>query len=62
MQSSKRAASTLFFELLNLGTRDMVKLQQNTAYGDIEVKAKAKLFETAAQSRAESEVPQQIAV
>ena len=52
----------MFFELLNLGTRDMVKLQQNTAYGDIEVKAKAKLFETAAQSRAESEVPQQIAV
>jgi len=52
----------MFFELLNLGTRDMVKLQQDTAYGDIRVQAKAKLFETAAQSRAESEMPEAIAV
>jgi cohesin complex subunit SCC1 len=50
----------MFFELLNLGTRDMVKLQQDTAYGDIQIRGKPKLFENAA--RAESEVPQQIAV
>jgi cohesin complex subunit SCC1 len=52
----------MFFELLNLGTRDMVKLQQDMAYGDIHIRAKPKLFETVAQSRAESELPEPIAV
>lgn len=45
--ASKRAASAFFFELLVLGTRDAVKLEQEKAYGPIEVRAKEKLFATA---------------
>lgn len=54
-QGSKRAASTLFFELLVLGTRDMVKLEQESAYADIKVKSKPKLFEGSAETRPEGE-------
>lgn len=44
-KASKRAASTFFFELLVLGTRDCVKLEQSRAGGDIEVRGKEKLWE-----------------
>ncbi|KAJ9104443.1 hypothetical protein QFC21_001938 [Naganishia friedmannii] len=43
--ASKRAASSFFFELLVLGTRDCITLDQPERYGDISVGAKAKLFE-----------------
>jgi cohesin complex subunit SCC1 len=43
-KASKRAASALFFELLVLGTRDAIKLDQKTAFGDIDIRAKDKLF------------------
>jgi hypothetical protein len=44
-QASKRAAASFFFELLVLGTRDCVKLEQPERYGDISVQAKPKLFD-----------------
>lgn len=44
-KASRRAASAFFFELLVLGTRDCVKLSQDGAYQDIEVRAKDKLWE-----------------
>ncbi|EJU04289.1 hypothetical protein DACRYDRAFT_114642 [Dacryopinax primogenitus] len=43
-KASRRAASSFFFELLVLGTRDCVKLQQADSFGNIEVSAKEKLF------------------
>ncbi|KZO98938.1 hypothetical protein CALVIDRAFT_596534 [Calocera viscosa TUFC12733] len=43
-KASRRAASSFFFELLVLGTRDCVKLQQTDSFGNIEVAAKDKLF------------------
>jgi len=43
-QASKRAASAFFFELLVLGTRDAIKLDQKIAFGDIDIRAKDKLF------------------
>ncbi|WRT65040.1 uncharacterized protein IL334_001982 [Kwoniella shivajii] len=43
-KSTKRAASSFFFELLVLGTRDCVKLDQNTPYEDIKVRGKDKLW------------------
>lgn len=45
LQASKRAASTFFFELLVLGTRDCVALAQSEASGDIEVRAKDRLWD-----------------
>lgn len=45
MQASKRAASAFFFELLVLGTQDAIKLAQPQAFGDVEIRAKEKLFE-----------------
>ncbi|KAL7424551.1 Electron transfer flavoprotein alpha-subunit [Cryptotrichosporon argae] len=47
-KASKRAASAFFFELLVLGTRDCVKLEQPEAYGEITVVPKPKLFELVA--------------
>ncbi len=44
-KSSRRAAAAFFFELLALGTKDCVKLKQDTPYGDIEVTAKEKLWD-----------------
>jgi cohesin complex subunit SCC1 len=35
----------MFFEMLILGTRDCIKLDQPKAYGDISVQAKPKLWE-----------------
>ncbi|WWC67661.1 uncharacterized protein I206_101572 [Kwoniella pini CBS 10737] len=43
-KSTKRAASSFFFELLVLGTRDCVKLEQSTPYEDIKVRGKEKLW------------------
>ncbi|KAJ1033044.1 hypothetical protein NDA16_000323 [Ustilago loliicola] len=42
--ASRRAAAGFFFEMLVLGTKDCVKLQQDEAYGDIKVTAKEKLW------------------
>lgn len=44
--ASRRAAAGFFFEMLVLGTKDCVKLQQDEAYGDIKVAAKEKLWNT----------------
>ncbi|WWD00285.1 hypothetical protein V866_007195 [Kwoniella sp. B9012] len=43
-KSTKRAASSFFFELLVLGTRDCVKLEQQIPYQDIKVRGKDKLW------------------
>ncbi|WVW78759.1 hypothetical protein I302_100720 [Kwoniella bestiolae CBS 10118] len=43
-KSTKRAASSFFFELLVLGTRDCVKLEQTSPYQDIKVRGKEKLW------------------
>jgi len=43
--ATKRAASAFFFELLVLGTRDAVRLDQEKPYGNIAVRAKNKLWE-----------------
>ncbi|EPQ30467.1 uncharacterized protein PFL1_01993 [Pseudozyma flocculosa PF-1] len=48
--ASRRAAAGFFFEMLVLGTKDCVKLQQHEEYGDIKVLAKPKLWQTAAGS------------
>ncbi|KZT66397.1 hypothetical protein DAEQUDRAFT_715099 [Daedalea quercina L-15889] len=44
-KASRRAASSFFFELLVLGTRDCVKLSQAAPFENIEVRAKDKLWE-----------------
>lgn len=44
-KASRRAASAFFFELLVLGTRDCIKLSQDAAFENIEVRAKDKLWE-----------------
>jgi cohesin complex subunit SCC1 len=44
-KASRKAASTFFFELLVLGTRDCVKLEQKKAFGEIEIRGKDKLWE-----------------
>ncbi|KAG8814902.1 sister chromatid cohesion protein 1 [Serendipita sp. 399] len=44
-KGSRRAASSFFFELLLLGTRDCVKLGQKKAFGDIAIQGKKKLWE-----------------
>ncbi|KAJ9479190.1 Sister chromatid cohesion protein 1 [Pseudozyma hubeiensis] len=46
--ASRRAAAGFFFEMLVLGTKDCVKLQQDEAYGDIKVSAKDKLWNASA--------------
>lgn len=46
-QASRRAAASFFFELLVLGSADVVKLNQPSAYGNIEVRATEKLQEIA---------------
>lgn len=43
--ASKRAASTGFFELLVLATRDCVKLEQKKPFADIHIRAKDRLWE-----------------
>lgn len=44
-QASKRAASAFFFELLVLGTKDCVKLEQRKPFGDIDIAAKERLWD-----------------
>jgi len=44
-KATRRAAAAFFFELLVLGTRDCVKLSQSAPFANIEVHAKAKLWE-----------------
>ncbi|KAG8766796.1 sister chromatid cohesion protein 1 [Ceratobasidium sp. 428] len=44
-KASRRAASSFFFELLLLSTRDCVKVAQGDAFTNIEVRAKDKLWE-----------------
>ncbi|GAA5910971.1 hypothetical protein JCM5296_005678 [Sporobolomyces johnsonii] len=46
-KASRRAASSFFFELLVLSSADVVKLKQQDAYGNIEVRATDKLREIA---------------
>ncbi|GAA6000397.1 kleisin alpha [Rhodotorula paludigena] len=46
-KASRRAAASFFFELLVLSSADVVKLQQPSAYGEIEVRGTAKLHEIA---------------
>ena len=48
--ASRRAAAGFFFEMLVLGTKDCVKLEQHDAYGDIKVAAKPKLWNASAPS------------
>jgi len=45
-KASRRAAASFFFELLVLGTRDCVQITQSAPFGNIEVRAKAKLWES----------------
>ncbi|TFK95498.1 Rec8 like protein-domain-containing protein [Pterulicium gracile] len=44
-KASRRAASSFFFELLVLATRDCVQVEQDTPFENIEVRAKDKLWE-----------------
>ncbi|KAI0085154.1 Rec8 like protein-domain-containing protein [Irpex rosettiformis] len=44
-KASRRAASSFFFELLVLGTRDCVKVSQAAPHDNIEIRAKDKLWE-----------------
>ena len=44
-KASRRAASSFFFELLVLGTRDCIKIDQEQPYANIEVRTKPKLWE-----------------
>lgn len=42
--ASRRAAASFFFELLVLGTKDQIELNQEEAYGDVTIKAKESLW------------------
>ncbi|GAA5940343.1 kleisin alpha [Sporobolomyces koalae] len=44
-KASRRAASSFFFELLVLSSADVIKIKQQEAYGDIELRATDKLRE-----------------
>ena len=44
-RASKRAASAFFFEMLVLGTKDCVKIQQDTPFEGIKIRSKPALFE-----------------
>lgn len=44
-KASRKAAASMFFEMLILGTRDCVKLEQKKPYADVSVQAKPKLWE-----------------
>ena len=45
LQATKKAAAAFFFELLVLGSKNVIKLQQGDAYGSIVVKARDGLFD-----------------
>jgi len=44
-RASKKAASAFFFELLVLGTKDCVRLEQDRAFGEIKIRSKPRLFQ-----------------
>ncbi|PWZ02374.1 hypothetical protein BCV70DRAFT_198657 [Testicularia cyperi] len=50
--ASRRAAAGFFFEMLVLGTKDCVRLQQDEPYGDIKVAAKDRLWSSSSSSSA----------
>ncbi|KAG8863286.1 sister chromatid cohesion protein 1 [Tulasnella sp. 330] len=56
-KASRRAASSFFFELLLLGTKDCVKLHQHDAHGNIEIRHKEKLWKDVEASRQASVEP-----
>jgi len=43
--ASRRAASSFFFELLVLGTRDCIQVSQKKQFSDIQIQAKGRLWE-----------------
>jgi len=43
-KATRRAAASFFFELLVLGTKDCVKLEQTKAYSNIQISGKPKLW------------------
>ncbi|KAE8214994.1 hypothetical protein CF327_g1676 [Tilletia walkeri] len=43
--ATRRAAAGFFFELLVLATKDCVKVKQDESYGDVEIRAKQKLWQ-----------------
>lgn len=45
LQASRRAAASFFFELLVLGTRDCVQLEQTGSFKDIAIQGKDKLWQ-----------------
>ncbi|WVO15779.1 hypothetical protein L204_103441 [Cryptococcus depauperatus] len=48
-KATKRAASTFFFELLSLSTRDRIRIKQQETFGDIEIQGKERLWPTSSQ-------------
>lgn len=54
-QATRRAASSFFFELLVLSTRECVRIEQPEAYGSIEVQAKEKLWDSGVADEFESQ-------
>jgi cohesin complex subunit SCC1 len=44
-KASKKAASAFFFELLVLGTKDCVRLEQDRAFEGIKIRSKPRLFQ-----------------
>ncbi|ODN96400.1 hypothetical protein L198_04114 [Cryptococcus wingfieldii CBS 7118] len=52
--ATKRAASAFFFEMLSLGTRDCVKLEQPEPFGDIKISGKDKLWPASSQIPSEA--------
>ena len=45
VQASRKAAASMFFEMLILGSRDCIKLEQKKPHEDISIQAKPKLWE-----------------
>ncbi|BFZ65124.1 sister chromatid cohesion protein 1 [Saitoella coloradoensis] len=52
---SRADAVKMFFEVLVLATKDVVKVKQDEAYGGIEIRAKERLFEVGVQGLGEEE-------
>ncbi|KAF5326155.1 hypothetical protein D9611_000150 [Ephemerocybe angulata] len=53
-KASRRAAASFFFELLVLGTRDCVRLEQKGSFKDIHIQGKDKLWEQTQRHEEES--------
>ncbi|CAG8453711.1 1016_t:CDS:10 [Paraglomus brasilianum] len=49
-KAKRQDAVKLFFELLVLKTKDVIDVQQKKSYGDIDIRPKAKMFDTLAAS------------